>query len=103
MYLYSREDLIGQSPQTVADPGLNDLDNIGRIMQMVSETGNPACFDFWAKRKNNEVFPKEVIVNKGRYFGRNVLIATARDITERKRAEKEKKWFSHAQPHQRPD
>jgi signal transduction histidine kinase len=33
------------------------------------------------------MFLKEVIVNKGRYFGKEVLIATARDITEKKKDE----------------
>ncbi|WP_291097336.1 MULTISPECIES: PAS domain S-box protein [unclassified Flavobacterium] len=87
MYQYTREELIGQTPSSVAAPGRNNLDEIQRMMQTVFETGISAQFEFWAVRKNGEVFPKEVIVNKGNYFGKEVLIATARDITETKRTE----------------
>jgi len=88
MYGFSREELIGQTPATVAAPGYNDIDWITAKTKEVFITGIPVQFDFWAKRKNGELFPKDVIVNKGRYFGKDVLIATARDITERKNAEK---------------
>jgi len=87
MYLYSKEELIGQTPMSVAAPGLNNMDKILRLMQKVIETGKSCQFEFWAVRKNGEIFPKEVIVNKGKYFGKDVLIATARDISERKQAE----------------
>ncbi|MEI7661675.1 MAG: PAS domain S-box protein [Bacteroidota bacterium] len=88
MYGYSHDELIGKSPLTVAAPGCNKLDEIMCKMDEVVETGMPAHFDFWAMRKNGEVFPKEVIVNKGRYFGKDVLIATARDVTASKQAER---------------
>lgn len=84
LYQLSKEELIGQSPLSVAAPGLNNLEEIGRISKEVFLTGIPAHFDFWAVRKNGEIFPKNVIVNKGKYFGKDVLIATARDITLQK-------------------
>lgn len=87
MYKYSRKELIGKSPSDVAAPGLNDLEEVKKITQKVSENGKSASFEFWAVRKNGEIFPKEVILNKGKYFGKDVLIATARDITEHKKAE----------------
>jgi PAS domain S-box-containing protein len=87
MYQYSKQELIGQTPQSTAAPGRNDLDDILKKMNQVFETGMPVNFDFWAVRKNGEVFPKEVFVNKGKYFGKDVLIATARDITEKNQAE----------------
>ncbi|MDP3644170.1 MAG: PAS domain S-box protein [Bacteroidota bacterium] len=87
MYGYSKQEFVGQSPATIAAPGKNDLDEIQRIMNGVFETGLPSYFVFWAIRKNGEVFPKEVFVNKGKYFGKEVLIATARDITEKNQVE----------------
>lgn len=87
MYQFTKQELIGQSPQSIAAPGRNNLEDIQRIMKQVSRSGIPASFDFWAVRKNGEIFPKEVFVNKGRYFGKDVLIATARDITEKSQAE----------------
>ena len=89
MYLFSRDELVGQSPGTVAAPGRNNLAEIQSSLKKVAETGIPAYFDFWAVRKNGEEFPKEVIANKGSYFGKEVLIVTARDITDRKKAEEE--------------
>jgi len=89
MYQFTREELIGLSPDSVAAPGLNDLDYIQGLLNNVSETGVSVHFDFWGVRKNGEAFLKDVIVNKGKYFGKDVLLATARDITERKLIEKE--------------
>ena len=89
MYQYTREELIGQNPESVAAPGLNDMESILNLMKTVLKTGIPVRFDFWAKRKNGEIFPKEVIVNKGKFFDQNVLIATARDITAQKQTLKE--------------
>ncbi|MBL7965885.1 MAG: PAS domain S-box protein [Prolixibacteraceae bacterium] len=89
MYGYSREELIGQSPATVAAPGMNDLKSIVQKSEHVFSTGEPCHFEFWAVRKNGEIYPKEVHLNKGRYFGSDVLIATARDITENKLAQEQ--------------
>ena len=89
MYQRNKEELIGKTPADVAAPGLNNLNEIGKQLKSVFKTGKPTTFEFWAMRKNGEIFPKEVIVNKGRYFEKDVLVATARDITERKAAQHE--------------
>lgn len=87
MYGKSRDEIVGQTPFTIAAPEMNDLEYIWQKSKEVFETGKPAQFDFWALRNNGEAFPKEVIVNKGKYFGKDVLIATARDISEKVRSE----------------
>ncbi len=87
MYGYTKEELIGKSPSHVSAPGLNDLEALKTTISKVSETGVSQRIEFWGKRKNGEVFPKETIINKGKYFGKDCIIVTARDITERKRAE----------------
>ena len=89
IYGYTREELIGKNPSSVSAPGLNDIDEIKKISAEVFKSAVSARFDFWAVRKNGEIFPKEVIINKGRYFGKDVLITTARDITLIKRTEQE--------------
>ena len=89
MYQLSNEELIGKTPADVAAPGLNDLKQIQKLLQNVFKTGIPVTFEFWAVRSTGEIFPKEVIVNKSRYFEKDVLVATARDITERKAAQQE--------------
>lgn len=83
MYQLTKQELIGQSLQSIAASERNDLDEIKKKMNVAYKTGLPESFVFWAVRKNSEVFPKEVFVNKGKYFGKDVLIATARDITEK--------------------
>jgi len=87
MYGYSKKEFIGQSLNTIAASGKNDLVEIYQILNKVFKTGLPSYFVFWAVRKNGEEFPKEVFVNKGKYFGKEVLIATARDITEKHQVE----------------
>lgn len=87
MYQFTREELIGQTPESIGAPERNDLKEIQSILRKVYKTGTSASFNFWAVRKNGEIFPKEVFVNKGKYFGKDVLIATGRDITEKNKAE----------------
>ena len=87
MYLCSREELIGKNPESVSAPGLNDLNQVKKIMQSVFESGEPRTFEFWAVRKNGEIFPKEVVANRGKRMGNDVLIVTARDISNRKNNE----------------
>lgn len=87
MYGYSREELIGKSPLDVSAEGRNNIENIAHTIQQVRETGVSQTFEFWGVRKSGEIFPKEVIINKGTYFGNECIIATARDITKRKKSE----------------
>jgi PAS domain S-box-containing protein len=86
MYGYSREEFIGKTPEFLAAPGKNDFDQIARILDRAFR-GQPQKFEFWGKRKDGTVFPKDVWTVRGRYFGQDVLISLSNDITERKRAE----------------
>ena len=88
MYGYTREQLIGQSPASVAAAGMNDMVQILAQQALALKTGKACRFEFWAKRVTGEVFPKEVIVNRGTFHGKQVLISTARDISAQKQAEK---------------
>lgn len=89
MYGYTRNELKGKTPAFLMAPGKNDLQEVAQRIERVFQTGVPELFEFWGKRKNGEIFPKDVIANKGLYFGKDVIIATARDISERKNAEQE--------------
>jgi PAS domain S-box-containing protein len=95
MYGYSREELIGKTPEFVSAPGKNNLHSVFELVQRVFATGVPEAFEFWGKRKNGEIFPKDCISNKGKYFGMDVIITTARDVTERKLVEEEVRRRAH--------
>lgn len=86
MYGYSREEFIGKMPNFLAAPGKNDFPAIVQTTQLAL-SGTPQRFEFWGIRKNGEVFPKEVTLTKGNYFGRPVIVAVARDISASKAAE----------------
>jgi|GEM_PF-488006 len=85
MYGCDRDYIIGKTPADLAAPGMNDLEHVGQLMHLVMETGISQQFEFWGVRLNGEIFPKEVSSNRGIYFGEEVIITTARDISERKK------------------
>ena len=83
MYGYARKDFLGKSPADLGAPGMNDLD---ATMKAVRKTfaGEPQRFEWWGRRKNGEIFPKEVRLNRSMYLGQEVVVALAQDITERR-------------------
>lgn len=87
-YGYEREELIGQTPMLLSAEGKND--NV-LIQQMLIQAfqGESQKFEWWGQRKNGEIFPKEVMFNKSHYYGRDVVIAIGRDLTESKKVEEE--------------
>jgi diguanylate cyclase (GGDEF)-like protein/PAS domain S-box-containing protein len=88
MYGYTREELIGKSPEFVSATSKNDLNAVRDSIQRAL-AGTPQSFEFWGKRKNGEAFPKSVSLVRGEYFGQQVVIAVARDITEPRHAKQQ--------------
>lgn len=86
MYGYPKEFFIGKTPDAISAEGKNDFDEVNKSI-IKALNGEPQHIVFWGKRCNGEIFPKEVRLNKGLYFGKNVLIAMANDITSRRLAE----------------
>ena len=86
MYGYKERELIGKTPQFLSAPAKNDLQKVNRCLQLAKE-GKPQLFEFWGKTKDGRIFPKIVRVNRGKYFGKDVIIAFALDISKRKEAE----------------
>ncbi|MFV8755796.1 PAS domain S-box protein [Nannocystaceae bacterium ST9] len=82
MYGYAKADLIGQMPVMLAAPDMVDLE-AANILLAEAYVGEPQSFVWWGRRKNGEVFPCEVMLNRGRFFGQDVVIAMARDISDR--------------------
>ncbi|MEZ5198140.1 MAG: PAS domain S-box protein [Bacteroidales bacterium] len=82
MYGHPKSYFIGKTPAVLSAPGKNDLEKVARYLQEAFE-GKSHKFLFWGIRKNGEEFPKDVWINKGKYFEEDVLIAVSRDITDR--------------------
>ncbi len=83
MYGMEHHEFIGQTPAIVAADGLVDLEKTKQALENCF-AGNTIFFEWWGKRKNGEIFPKDVILTKSTYFGEDVALAIARDITQRK-------------------
>ena len=86
MYGYPRDFFIGKTPEIISAPGKNDFEALkGQLERAFA--GEPQRFEFWGQRSTGEVFPKEVRLYKSRYFGEDVIVALASDISERKKIE----------------
>ncbi len=86
MYGYSRDEIVGRTPEFLSAPDLNDLTGTLELIEKAFR-GEVQVFEWWGRRKNGEIFPKEISQTAGTYFGKKVVIATGRDITARKRQE----------------
>jgi PAS domain S-box-containing protein len=86
MYGYEREYYYGKTPEILSAPGKNDLNKITSYIYDALN-GTPRVFEFWGLKKDETVFPVDVSLTAGNYFGKKVVIAVGRDMTERKRTE----------------
>ena len=86
MYGYPPEDFIGRTPEFLSAPRKNDL---AKVVEYVHQAylGQSVEFEFWGLRKDGAIFPKDVRLTPGTYFGKRVVIAVGRDTTRRKQAE----------------
>ncbi|MBL7104093.1 MAG: PAS domain S-box protein [Bacteroidales bacterium] len=82
MYGYPREFFIGKTPEFISAPGKNDINTVIGYTRKAFK-GSSQRFMFWGLRKNGEIFPEDVWMNKGKYFDQDVVIAVSRDITDR--------------------
>jgi len=89
---YTAEELIARSTD-VLHVDEDHFSEFGSRIQSAFEQGKPAEFEFTGKRKNGEVFPTEHTVTQlkdddGAVLG---IVSVVRDISEKKRSEKELK------------
>lgn len=87
MYGYEHGEIVGKAPEFLSAPGKNDFSQL-QIATQKAYKGQPQRFEFWGKKKSGEIFPKEVSLTQGWYFGKKAVVAVARDITARKQAER---------------
>ena len=83
-----REALIGRNWQTLVDQDRSDLAQLRQYAEDAFR-GQPRTYEVWILRQGGESVPLEMRITASRYFGRDVLIAVARDLTERRRLESE--------------
>jgi PAS domain S-box-containing protein len=81
-YGYKKEEIINNTPEMLGAPGMNNFQQINQKLQLAWD-GTSQKFDWWSRKKNGEIFPKEIIIRKGSFFGKEVLIGEGRDISER--------------------
>lgn len=86
MYGYPKEYFIGKTPEFLAAPARNNMEKIFQSIQKALN-GEPQQFEFWGIRSDGSIFPKDVRLFKGAYFGQEIVIAIAQDITARKQDE----------------
>lgn len=83
---YDKEFIIGKSPLYFSVDGMNDLDALKNAISSAFE-GEKQQFEFWARKKNGEIFPQDVLLYNSKYYGKSVVIAFVQDISERKKTE----------------
>ncbi len=86
MYGYRHDEFLGCTLERMEAPGLNDREQL-TLHFRDTLAGKTQRLEFWGRRKNGQIFPSEASLNRGRHFGRNVIIAVARDVTEHKALE----------------
>ena len=82
---YSRQELVQRTVMDVAQH-LPDLDAWLARVELVSKAGS-LIFETAYKRKDQSIFPVEVSARLITYGGKNIMVAVARDIGQRKRSE----------------
>jgi len=88
LYGYPKEYFIGKTPEFLSAEGKNNLPAIAEAIKKAFD-GSPQQFELWGKRKDGTIFPKEVSLSPGYYFGKKAIIAVARNIQDRKEKEKQ--------------
>jgi PAS domain S-box-containing protein len=81
-YGYSRDEIVGRTPELLAEPARVDLEETATRFAEAA-AGTPQRFEWWGRTRAGTTFPKEVVLVRGEWFGRPVIIAVARDISER--------------------
>jgi two-component system cell cycle sensor histidine kinase/response regulator CckA len=88
MYGRSRNFFLDKPLESLAAPGRNDPGVVGEAVRQAFH-GKSQLIDFEGVRADGVSFPQELRLMPATYAGRRVVIAVARDVSERRRAEAE--------------
>ncbi|MEW6401558.1 MAG: GAF domain-containing protein, partial [Chloroflexota bacterium] len=86
LHEFPKEFFIGNTLEAIGPAGRNQLDEVRRHFERALH-GEVQRFEYFGLRSQGQIFPMEMQLYKGVYFGEEVVIAVGQDITERKRAE----------------
>ncbi len=90
MYGYDKEEVLGKSFSHISASEKVNLYDANKCFSKVLK-GKSQTYRWWGKRKNGEVFPEEIKLSKGKFFGHEAVIAVAREISENVKREEELK------------
>lgn len=79
---FSKEEILGKPHNFFSARFINDKEE-GEKKLKEAWDGKLQQFTWWGQRKNASIFPMEVVLRKGKYFGQDVTITTGRDVSER--------------------
>jgi hypothetical protein len=80
-YQYPANEFKGKTPAFLSAPGKNNLEEVAANLKRAYD-GEQNTIYFWGLRKDGSIFPKEVVLSPGYYFGEKVVLAVSRDISE---------------------
>ncbi|WP_406662360.1 GAF domain-containing protein [Methanolobus sp. ZRKC3] len=84
---YSKEYILGSSPASIVPSKY--VQRASELIKLIEKDGK-AIYEAAAIRKDDSVIPLEVNARLIEYNGKKIILSVARDITERKKAEKAK-------------
>lgn len=81
------EYFVGKTLEMIDAPGLN---NIVEITEKINSAynGSPQEFEIWVTAEKGRSIPKKLNASPAKFFGENVVIAIARDLSKWKQSEK---------------
>ncbi len=81
-YGYSREELMNAGPDILFAPDMDDIEHMRKKAEEAMISGEEISFLFWSRKKNGQIFPKDMKIKRGLYKGNVVMMVTGRDISE---------------------
>jgi len=82
---HPRSALLGQRYHCLLVDGLNSEAKMGERFT-ATLAGTAQVLEIWIESASGRIFPAEIRMRPGKYFGRNVVIASLQDICERRSA-----------------
>lgn len=86
---YGREELVGEDAGVVTPPGAEHSYAVAREKIRAAREEGPQLFEWRNQRENGETFPVEVHLSVVRLGGDERVLASVRDISERRQRERE--------------